>query len=299
MKTFKNALVLLIIIKFCATLSAGSAHCLNLASEADIYSFAENLFIGSDYYRAITEYKRLLFYFPNGNFSDDARFKIAKSYQLGGKFEISRDLFSDLAGQFTGKDLGSLCEFEAVESIFRSSNYESAAISYEKFLEEDRLAKFKDLASYRLGLSELHMRKPDDAISKFSSVNQGSKIFALSSEMADKTKEFKNLSRKSPALAGIMSAIIPGTGQFYNGRIRDGIIALITNGLFIWGSYEAYRRDYYSIGIITSVFALGWYSGNVYGAVNGAHRYNYLKEEAFFSKLNDKYEDISPAQYSQ
>jgi TM2 domain-containing membrane protein YozV len=114
--------------------------------------------------------------------------------------------------------------------------------------------------------------------------------------MSVKTGEFKKIKRKSPLLAGLLSAVIPGTGQFYNGRIKDGILALITNGLFIWGTYEAYRRDYYQIGIIVSVFSLGWYAGNVYGAVNGSHRYNYLKEEKFISGLK-KYENIRPAEY--
>ena len=39
---------------------------------------------------------------------------------------------------------------------------------------------------------------------------------------------------RNPALAAVLSAIIPGVGQFYNGRILAGILWLIiTPGLWI------------------------------------------------------------------
>jgi TM2 domain-containing membrane protein YozV len=39
---------------------------------------------------------------------------------------------------------------------------------------------------------------------------------------------------RDPGLAAILSAIIPGVGQFYNGRILAGILwLLITPGLWI------------------------------------------------------------------
>jgi len=39
---------------------------------------------------------------------------------------------------------------------------------------------------------------------------------------------------RDPALAAVLSAIIPGVGQFYNGRILAGILWLIiTPGLWI------------------------------------------------------------------
>lgn len=59
---------------------------------------------------------------------------------------------------------------------------------------------------------------------------------------------------RSPGLAAILSLIVPGVGQFYNGRILAGILWLIitpglwigTGGLFGWvahlvSAYLAYR----------------------------------------------------------
>jgi TM2 domain-containing membrane protein YozV len=64
---------------------------------------------------------------------------------------------------------------------------------------------------------------------------------------------------RDPGLAAVLSAIIPGVGQFYNGRILVGILWLIitpglwigTGGLLGWvchvvAAYTAYRyaRDH-------------------------------------------------------
>ena len=60
---------------------------------------------------------------------------------------------------------------------------------------------------------------------------------------------------RDPALAGILSLVIPGVGQIYNGRILAGILWLIitpgmwigTGGLFGWvchviAAITAYKR---------------------------------------------------------
>ena len=291
----KNKLKILILkLVLFLILSIPPANCVEQISESDIYSFAEHLFSQKDYYRAITEYKRLLFYFPKGKFTDDSKFKIAKSYQLGNKTSLAFNLFSDLEKEFEGKDLGLLADFESIECFYRARDYQTALNSYFKFIEAKKYKNFVDMATYRIGLSNLHLKNTEKAKNYFDSIEEQSKLHGLASEMTEKTTEFEKLKRKSPFLAGLLSTVIPGAGQFYNGRVKDGIIALITNGLFIWGTYEAYKREYYSIGIVTGVFAFGWYTGNIYGAVNGAHKYNRKKENTFFNSLKDRYEILAP-----
>ena len=48
---------------------------------------------------------------------------------------------------------------------------------------------------------------------------------------------------RDPALAAVLSAIVPGVGQFYNGRILAGVLWLVlTPGLWI-GTGGAARLD--------------------------------------------------------
>jgi len=39
---------------------------------------------------------------------------------------------------------------------------------------------------------------------------------------------------RDPFLAGILSLIVPGLGQFYNGRVLAGIVWLLL-AIFVWG----------------------------------------------------------------
>jgi hypothetical protein len=95
-------------------------------------------------------------------------------------------------------------------------------------------------------------------------------------------KEKKGAQYKSPETAGILSAIIPGSGQFYNERYRDGVYSFILNALFILAAYKAYDSDNNSLGVILTLFEFGWYTGSIYGAVGGAHKYNRQVDEDHF-----------------
>jgi len=39
---------------------------------------------------------------------------------------------------------------------------------------------------------------------------------------------------RDPFLAGILSLVVPGLGQFYNGRVLAGIVWLLL-AIFVWG----------------------------------------------------------------
>jgi TM2 domain-containing membrane protein YozV len=102
-------------------------------------------------------------------------------------------------------------------------------------------------------------------------------------------QEGKNLKRKSPLLAGILSALIPGTGRFYTGDYKDGIISL----LFIsTTAYQAYRRfdkngSKSVSGWIYGGISLGFHLGNIYGSVQSAKYYNSQKQKAHNVKVKN------------
>ncbi|NCC50323.1 MAG: membrane protein insertion efficiency factor YidD [Spartobacteria bacterium] len=79
---------------------------------------------------------------------------------------------------------------------------------------------------------------------------------------------------RSPALAGTLSAIVPGSGQVYCGRYQEGFWAFVVCGAFAFASYEAFDHDLDWVGAVTTLTGLSWYSGNIYGATSAAHKYN-------------------------
>jgi hypothetical protein len=66
------------------------------------------------------------------------------------------------------------------------------------------------------------------------------------------------------------------------------------NGLFIVGAIEAVHNNAQAVAGILSFFEAGWYAGNVYGAVNGAHKLNRYTTETFLRNLDNRFHLVLP-----
>lgn len=74
---------------------------------------------------------------------------------------------------------------------------------------------------------------------------------------------------KSPALAGILSALLPGTGKIYAGKTGSGIAAMlgtVSFGLITWENYRKSGIADAKTIIFGSIFAVNYVS-NIYGSV--------------------------------
>jgi hypothetical protein len=60
------------------------------------------------------------------------------------------------------------------------------------------------------------------------------------------------------------------------------------NGLFIWAAVQAFQSDQDVLGGILTFIELGFYSGNIYSAVNAAHKYNRKVRNDFRGNLKDR-----------
>ena len=58
------------------------------------FSFAEALLAEGDYYRAITEFKRFVFFFPKDVLVEKSTFRIAESYYQAKRWSEAVDAFS-------------------------------------------------------------------------------------------------------------------------------------------------------------------------------------------------------------
>ncbi len=89
---------------------------------------------------------------------------------------------------------------------------------------------------------------------------------------------------KSPTLAGVMS-VVPGAGYAYSGHMQTAISALLINGLLAYATYTNFKQKNYGMGILTGVFSLSFYIGNIYGATKSAKRYNEQRKKSITDKL--------------
>ena len=101
------------------------------------------------------------------------------------------------------------------------------------------------------------------------------------------------LSRKSPLLAGALSAVIPGLGRVYLGRWPDGLLSFLlvgtTGALAAQGFYQEGRGSVRG-WILGGVAAL-LYAGDVYGSAVGAVVQRRDAEEALMQEVDRAYQE--------
>jgi tetratricopeptide (TPR) repeat protein len=255
--------------------------------------YADALMAEQDYFRAISEYKRVFHFSADTTLRNTCLLKISKAYLKSNKFKA--------AIQFSGRLLN-----QSGVSIHQSNKaYNYIGLSYYG-LKVFGMAKHyfnKTLSSDTTGFTPFYLALLDAekgefqlAGDKFYGVHQRypySEISELSRQLSGEIVNGYNVKRKNSFLAALMSALLPGTGQIYCNHYYDGIQAFMYVGAFAFATYAAYKYDkhchnnfvhtYIAAGI-TSLFHIG----NIIGAQRTAAYYNMVQKQKFMDQIREK-----------
>jgi hypothetical protein len=171
----------------------------------------------------------------------------------------------------------------------QENDYERAKLLFQKVIDSSDVEKRNESLKWKILLliQENNFEEIDRLLEdEFIRQELGRKIDIIEKTVYVK----KNIKYKSPKLAVAMSSVLPGSGQFYNERYKDGVYSFILNALFISGAYFAFADENYPVAGILIIFELGWYKGNLYSAANGAHKYNRKIDEDIFKKSMENLE---------
>lgn len=86
-------------------------------------------------------------------------------------------------------------------------------------------------------------------------------------------KKSNDIKYKSRNLAGILS-VIPGLGYIYAGHKRTGFTSLLINSALAYTAIESFKNNNIGVGIMSSLFSISFYVGNLSGSKKSADRYN-------------------------
>lgn len=254
----------------------------------DQFEFARASMEGGDYSGAVGEFKRFIHFFPKDPKVPAAQFLIGICHLKDRRHEAARDIFfeinrSDPESPFAAKAL-----FLIGESYYQQGVVKEAGHYFVQVIEKYPQIELKNTALYRLGWTKMKGNKWADASQAFSKVEQESRFYYSSQHLAEQSLKGETLLYKSPALAGSLAAIVPGLGHAYVSRYKDAAIAFLLNGLFIWAAVESFHEDHEVLGGILTFLEIGWYSGNIYSAVNVTHKHNRKIQNEFRSTLKDR-----------
>jgi TolA-binding protein len=254
-----------------------------------ILTFAEQLLKEGEFFRAITEYRRFIFVYPDDARAAMALFRIGLAYYRGQKYAEALQTFRDVAQQYPESSYGNLAQLWQGESLLRQAQYGPAAEIYADMRQRLGTEAAGQFAHYQRGWTMLYQRRWQEAATELQQISPTSSLYPAAQQLAAAGLDGEHLPQKSPLLAGILSGVLPGSGQLYDGRPGDALLAFLLNGVFIVGTVEAIHHGEFAIAGILSFFEAGWYTGNVYGAVNGAHKYNRHVTETFLQNLENRF----------
>src|SRR5262249_50096055 len=179
-------------------------------------------------------------------------------------------------------------------SLTRQGQYTAAEELYAEITARFPADTIGQQARYQRAWTLLYRRQWRDAAAQFQQVAPASTLYQSAQFLAQAVLEGEHLPTKSPVLAGIFSGLLPGSGQLYNGRLGDALLAFFLNGLFIAGIVEAVHHHAPSVAGVLSFFLAGWYAGKVYWGINGAQKYNRYTTETFLHNLDNRFRFVPP-----
>ena len=272
------------------TIAPFSAHTPPAGLSADqLLTFADQLMRDGEYFRAITEYRRFLFYFPHDTRNAMAHFRIGLAFYRGQSYKDALRTFREAAQRYPRTSYGRQAWLWQGESLMQQADYAAAAQVYGEIIAQRDNKTVAQYARYQLGWTFLYQRQWHAASAEFQRLSPESPLYGAAQRLAREVLDGVQLPQKSPVLAGILSGVIPGSGQLYNGRRGDALLAFLLNGLFIVGTLEALKSGDLAIAGVLGFFEVGWYTGNVYSAVNGAHKHNRHVAVTFLHNLENRF----------
>jgi hypothetical protein len=223
------------------------------------FNFAQELFTTENYFDAITELKRLLFFDNTDGFKYTANRLIGSSYKQGAKF-------SDAIHHFTLAEINARNEEELYNSkidiirvniLRRTTN---RALKLLDSLQADKRFENKiDDINYWCGWAYIFADDWESAANMFAKI--------------DSTHELKKLADNidnelySVSFAKTISYIIPGAGQIYTGEYISGFLSLGWNVLWGYLTLKAFVDERIFDGIVIANFLwLRFYRGNLQNA---------------------------------
>jgi tetratricopeptide (TPR) repeat protein len=249
-----------------------------------LLSFADALFAEGDHYRAITEYKRFLHLFADDAAAPRAALRIGESYLAGRRWEEAEAALARVGREWPAAPEAGRATLLLAELPWRRGDYAAAERRYRELAQGAPAEADRRAARYRLAWALIEQGRAAAARRELAALEE-----PAARELAAASERLEHLPRKSPALAGTLSALLPGAGQLYVGRPREAALAFALNAAFIAGAWEAFDSGNEAVGGILLFFEAGWYGGNIYNAASGAHKYNRDRHEEELERLRERF----------
>jgi TM2 domain-containing membrane protein YozV len=247
----------------------------------DLLAFADSLCEAGDYFRAIGEYKRLLYREPKGSaLANRARLHMAVCYGRAGGYEEAVELLRDLGRREIPEAEPALFELAVV--YYQAGFPERAAEAFEHYRSRFPAGPRAEEALLLAGFSRLTAADYAAAAAIFEGLER--QAVPCAAELAQAARE-PALPERSPLVAGLLSAALPGAGQLYCGRPAQAAASFLLTGVSVFAAWAALSNGYEGAGTLAAIVSATIYAGGIRSAVGCAGERNLRARQGWLAGL--------------
>jgi hypothetical protein len=236
--------------------------------------FADDLFAHRDWYRAATEYLRVLSIDPDSAQAPETAFKAALCSHRAGRHTEAEGLFAALAARASSTELQDRCRLYIAAGKYLDGAWDDVhtACALARTASPDSV--HGDRLAYLDGLSRIQAGEWAAARAAFAAVPVASALRPSALELSALTDRALQAAPHRPWATGLASAIVPGLGQVLCGYHWDGLTALLLTGASAAITADGFRRHSGRLETVGFVLTGIWYPANILGGANAARRAN-------------------------
>jgi tetratricopeptide (TPR) repeat protein len=249
------------------------------------YGFAQSRFEADAYSQAIIEFNRFIHFFPSDPRIPRAWFLTGMAHYRMGDYQAAAAVFNRLTDNYQGSPIQNKAFFMLSRSHARQGMIEQAMLDLHNLLAVASNKDVIDRARYELGWLHVDQGRWQQADETFGAITPANQDRLKVSSLKETLSRSGEIPTKNPTTAGVLS-IVPGGGQLYTGRYQDALTAFLINAGLIWAAWESFDEDLIGLGSVIAFVGVGFYAGNIYGAISSAHKYNRDRVSEFKNHLN-------------
>ncbi len=255
------------------------------ATPPPLFAFGQALFDAGEYYRAIGELQRFLFFQPQHPLASEAQLTIGLAYFCGERWVQAFEVFRRVTRGAPDPAVMAEAALWMAESRAHGGDQEEAMRLFHELMRRYPGGAIAQRAAYLIGWSYMRRRQWIEAHEAFAQIDAKSPFHASAERLVAALDSPPELPHRSPAVARVLSTLLPGTGQIYTGHTRDGLIGLGLHGVMIAGTAGAAMAGLQGAAGVGAFFTWGFYQSQMANAGNSARDFNAQAEERFIGQL--------------
>ena len=244
-------------------------------------------FVRENYDAAITEYKRFLFFNADDPRVDEVQFKIGLAYRAQKWWMEAAEAMIAAIQRTTETELQAERRVELAVTLIASGAYDLALVELIKIDMQSQSARLRQRARFLRGVAYLYQFKWEQARSVFQVYfDEIPSAAGAAAEIDTLFLDALNRSQKSEKAARLLSTFLPGLGQTYAGDWKNGLNALLLNGVLGYITLDAAIERDYDDALLSFFFLFyRYYAGNRYRAVEAAQTFNDWENRRHVEKI--------------